>query len=387
MDEKFCEVRPQEMLNAKEYRSARQQALLTLGGNCVISFTLNIAGPVKLSPIIRKTFYEGLWQIENKLKRQCVEVLQKECRIEKTGCEAFLSVEYEGMKTKRIMIAIEDGHFLGRLFDIDVIDKNNTPVSRSQLGLPFRQCLVCERSAHECIRSQRHELVSLQRETERLMEEYFLGRRADLVAATACRSMLYEVCTTPKPGLVDRKNSGTRRDIDIFTFVDSVAMLTPHFRRLFLLGSILKDVKPKNLLNRLRSGGMIAEDDMLSMTKQINTHKGIIFYLGIVCAALGWSEANQRSYDEDSLLFLCGEIASPSIANDLKNINLETASTAGERLYVMTGNAGVRSEAVAGFPSVLFCGLPIMRRMVAEGKSLNDAGVHTTGFDRTGNRY
>ena len=53
----------------------------------------------------------------------------------------------------------------------------------------------------------------------------------------------------------------------------------------------------------------------------------------------------------------------------------ENACTAGERLYLATGNRGVRGEAAEGFPSVLQVGLPALREGSEAGKSLNDAAL------------
>lgn len=377
MDERFTAVSPQEILDAKERRMVRQHAMLAIGGSCVISFTLNIAGQIKLNPCIQKCFMEGIYQIEAQLKRYHINVLKKEQWLEKTGCEAMFSVESDAIKIKRIMVEIEEGSTIGRLFDIDVLAKDGCLISRSALGLDARRCLICDNPAHICVRGQRHEMSEIVKKTERIMRDYFLMKRADFIAATACRSMLYEVCVTPKPGLIDRNNSGAHRDMDIFTFIDSISVLTPHFRHVYLLGRELAEVPPQQLLEKLRYAGKLAENDMLAATNNINTHKGLIYSMSILCASLGWSEENYRSTDTSSLLALCGEIASPAVEKDLHNITSETAVTAGEKLFAETGNAGVRSEAASGFPSILNCGLPILKRYIEEGMSLNDAGVYT----------
>lgn len=370
-------VLPMEILNAREKRAVRQQAMLAHGGSCLISFTLNIAGPIKINHLIKKSFDEGIQEIERQLKRHQITILQQKIWVEKTGCEAMFAVNFDALRIKAMMTKIEEESKLGRLFDIDVICKETGHISRSLLGFESRRCLICQRPAHECSRSQRHDSNIIFEESERIMREYFLNKKADLVAAMACRSMLYEVCVTPKPGLVDRNNSGAHEDMDIFTFMDSVAVLTPHFRRLFLRGYELKTTAPQHLLERLRFAGLQAEYDMLAATNRVNTHKGLIFSLGILCSALGWSEANNHPVNTESILSLCGEIARPSLESDLQNITADEADTAGKRLYVATGNTGVRGEAAAGFPAVMHCGLPVMRKCIAEGKSLNDAGVYT----------
>ena len=72
-------------------------------------------------------------------------------------------------------------------------------------------------------------MEELQAETSRLLRTYFDGEDAKTAARMAAQSLLYEVCTTPKPGLVDQNNSGSHRDMDIFTFMSSVSALWPYF--------------------------------------------------------------------------------------------------------------------------------------------------------------
>jgi holo-ACP synthase CitX len=66
----------------------------------------------------------------------------------------------EPRRLKELTCAIEDGSELGRLFDIDVIDKN-APISRESVGREMRKCLVCGMPGAACARSRRHGLDEL----------------------------------------------------------------------------------------------------------------------------------------------------------------------------------------------------------------------------------
>ncbi|MHA1366376.1 MAG: triphosphoribosyl-dephospho-CoA synthase, partial [Candidatus Heimdallarchaeota archaeon] len=48
------------------------------------------------------------------------------------------------------------------------------------------------------------------------------------IASNITKAILLEVTCTPKPGLVDRKNSGAHRDMDIFTFMISSAVISQY---------------------------------------------------------------------------------------------------------------------------------------------------------------
>lgn len=81
------------------------------------------------------------------------------CLIERdleTGYEAYLITDLPLLEAKRIAVQIEDTHPLGRLFDIDIIDKDGVPVSRDRVGSHPRRCLVCDREARYCMRMRWH---------------------------------------------------------------------------------------------------------------------------------------------------------------------------------------------------------------------------------------
>ena len=67
-----------EMLRAREARAMRQQQLLEEYQFPVISFCLNIAGPVKNSPVLRRTFQEGLERLACALLAGRLDIMHRE---------------------------------------------------------------------------------------------------------------------------------------------------------------------------------------------------------------------------------------------------------------------------------------------------------------------
>ena len=57
-----------DMLEARDRRAFRQRELAASHNAPLISFTMNIAGPVKNSPLIRRGFDEGLRILKNQLR-------------------------------------------------------------------------------------------------------------------------------------------------------------------------------------------------------------------------------------------------------------------------------------------------------------------------------
>lgn len=370
-------VNSADMMRARERRAAAQAGLRERHGCAVISFTLNIPGAIKTSPLIAAGFREGRRLIAAQLKRLGLTPLAAEEYAAKTGYEALWAVDADARLLKQAMLQIETDSALGRLFDIDVLDRAGQILSRASFDLPARRCLLCDQPAPVCARLQRHDAAELRRGVETLLADYFRAQRADAVAATACRAMLYEVSVTPKPGLVDRADNGAHQDMDFFTFLDSGSVLAPCFRRFFLLGAELAGLNPPELFGRLRYPGMQAEDAMRAATRGVNTHKGLIFSFGLLCAGLGWLYENRRPDDAASLLAFCADCCGGQLTAELERLDKGMAATAGERLYLQSGHGGVRSEAVAGYPSVRDHALPALKQYLAQGHSLNDAGALT----------
>lgn len=131
-----------EMLNARDARAMRQQQLLEEYQLSVVSFCLNIAGPVKNSPVLRRAFREGLERLECALLAGRLSVVHQEEVDQPTGCEALWVVRGDGRTIKELCVELEDQDALGRLFDLDVLDPLSGKWDRAQLGQPPRKCLV-----------------------------------------------------------------------------------------------------------------------------------------------------------------------------------------------------------------------------------------------------
>lgn len=207
------------------------------------------------------------------------------------------------------------------------------------------------------------------RKSDAAAKKEFCGRIAQL----AVKALLYEVSIAPKPGLVDRLNNGAHQDMDVYTFLDSACALSGYFRDITAEGMRRKRVVPGQLLPYLQPLGMVAEREMFRATSGVNTHKGIVYSMGIFCAACGyWYEKSKRVTAEE-MLYLCGEIAgAPRLAQD----DSDEAVTNGERLYQQYRIEGVRGEVFRGMPSVQLHGLPAFRHAMAKGWDINAAGIY-----------
>ena len=186
------------------------------------------------------------------------------------------------------------------------------------------------------------------------------------------QAILLEVSTHPKPGLVTRLSNGAHKDMSIFTFMMSSAVLSKAFNDLQDIGQAHRGTLAE-LFCKLRSYGVGVEAELLRVTKGVNTQRGILFAGGIVSAVSGY--AMNMGLSRDALLPLIKEMAAGLVARELKNLD-HAAMTAGEKLYYKYGITGIRGEVENGFPSVVNYGLPALEDAFDKGATINDALVH-----------
>ena len=356
----------QEILEARDRRAEKQKNLLKQYGKTLVCFTMNIAGPVKYSPLIAEGFAIGCSQLEAQLTG--MPILYEQRLPRHTGCEAFYVVDAPAEKVKAQTLQIEQGSHLGRLFDMDVIAPDGQKLSRSE----DRKCLICGRSARECGPRRAHSVEQLQEKTNAILRQAVWEDQSRAIGALAAKAMLYEVCTTPKPGLVDRLGCGSHSDMDIFTFMASTAALQPYLTQCALAGMETAERHAEETFARLRFLGKQAERTMLEATGGVNTHKGAVFTMGVLCAAVGRLDQEDRS-DPEKVLAQCAAMCH-GLTKELEGVTEETAVTVGQKLYAQYGITGIRGQAEAGFPAVLHTGLPVLEEGVLAGFSLERAG-------------
>jgi len=351
-------VTVQDILSARDARAARQAAFLASHGMPLISFTMNIAGDVKVDDAILRAFREGVARIRRALERMHAAIAEYAETTAFTGCEALFAVDADAVSLKAQMCLLEEQDALGRLFDIDVIDEAGCHLSRGR----ERPCLICGEPGRACARSRRHSGEELFRRAQEIIGAHFRDAFVRRVGETAQKALLYEALTTPKPGLVDCLNTGAHHDMDLFSFAASASALRPYFEQAVRIG--MAGGSPQ----QLQHAGRLAEDAMLSAAGT-NTHKGAIFALGILCCACGQCGENPLLPD---ILRAAGDLGTTYLRQMADNAS---PVTGGEKQYRAYGLTGARGEAAGGFPTVREVSLPALQQALSAGRSLQEAGL------------
>lgn len=338
-----------DMLDARDRRAERQKRFLETSP-VLICLTMNIPGSIKASTEILAAFREGVRRVQSAVGAR--PILYEAF----TGPEAYVPLNADAEAVKREMCRIEDEEPLGRLFDLDVLTGNGEKHGRSALGFSPRSCLLCGKPAFACARSRAHSVSELSGEVSRRIDEWRRATLPERISEAAVRALIREAETTPKPGLVDRRNNGSHPDMSLEMLLRSARSLKPYFRECARAGMKLEEA---DAFPTLRALGMEAEKTMLNATGGVNAHKGAIFSLGLLAAS---AAACLRSFEADAekICARAGRMAAPHMEAHFHSLRAETAYSFGDRLFLATGLRGARGEAADGFPSVLRIALPAL---------------------------
>jgi holo-ACP synthase CitX len=193
----------EQLLQSRDNRAKHQKDLLgEYPGRSLLCMTVQLPGPEKRNRMSLAIAKAGVQAI-----REAFEPTYEELKDLETGYEAYFLVDLPALETKKRACQIEDTHPLGRLMDIDVLTlpvsenppsrpvsgnyfsqgfaKNQFPetstrparvetVSRLDIGLEARRCLLCGNEVRYCMRAKTHSKEELLSRIEQMLKEYEL---------------------------------------------------------------------------------------------------------------------------------------------------------------------------------------------------------------------
>ena len=193
------------------------------------------------------------------------------------------------------------------------------------------------------------------------------GLAAQVIGRTATLALHDELALSPKPGLVTPTDTGSHTDMDAHTFMRSLFALRSYFVRIAGLGA---DGAAFHALERC---GIEAETRMLAATGGINTHRGSIFMLGLLCAAAGAVAAQGRR-------------PTPALLRSTLSVRWgEALAARATRTPTLPGGLAARryglrsasTEAALGFPVLFETAVPAMQAAFARGLGRQQALLDT----------
>jgi len=190
--------------------------------------------------------------------------------------------------------------------------------------------------------------------------------RARAIGAMAIRALHAELALDPKPGLVTPYSRGSHRDMDHATFAASIAAIGPYLADCARLGRADAD------FTALQQRGLRAERAMFAATGGVNTHKGAIFSLGLLCAAAGRQLRRPGGIDVPALAAELRERWGAAIGARPPG----HTPTHGDIARIDHGIVGAREQAAAGFPALFSVTYPALCAGLQRGAGPERAGIH-----------
>jgi triphosphoribosyl-dephospho-CoA synthase len=188
------------------------------------------------------------------------------------------------------------------------------------------------------------------------------------IGRAAVLALYHELALAPKPGLVSFVDNGSHADMDANTFMRSLFALRGYFPAMVKVGAqgVALDV--------LENMGRRAEQRMLAATGGVNTHRGAIFSLGLLCSAAGRLVAQGGRIDADSLRASLVETWGAAL-RERASRRLNSAASQGQSVARAFGLRSAGEEAGRGFPVLFEVTLPTLRAARASGAPANASMV------------
>jgi triphosphoribosyl-dephospho-CoA synthase len=177
------------------------------------------------------------------------------------------------------------------------------------------------------------------------------------LADAAVRALLEEADLTPKPGLVDTRGSGAHADMDLEMLHRSAYSLLVTFTAIASRAFGAKE--SISLRESLSELGRDGERTMLGITGGVNTHRGAIWTLGLLCAGAAMLAGKEQSAEK-----ICAKAAAIARLRDSYTSNIQTH---GQQAHCQYGVLGARGEAEGGFRHIVEIGLPMLKKSRLQG--------------------
>jgi triphosphoribosyl-dephospho-CoA synthase len=188
----------------------------------------------------------------------------------------------------------------------------------------------------------------------------------DRLGRAAIVALYDELALEPKPGLVSFVDPGSHLDMDAGTFLRSLFALRHYFPRAAAQGAADAEFAP------LQALGMAAEARMLQATGGVNTHRGAIFTLGLLCAAAGAVHAERGQCTSANVRGMLLDRWGDALALRAKSPRESNGSRASRR----HGLRSAGDEAALGLPTLFDHVMPALNAARGAGADDRCARLH-----------
>lgn len=182
---------------------------------------------------------------------------------------------------------------------------------------------------------------------------------AKWLANIAVQSLIDEVSLTPKPGLVDKADTGSHKDLTFSMMINSAISLEETFYKMALLS--MEQQHSQTLREKFGEIGREGERQMYTLTNGVNTHKGAIWTIGLLVTSAAMNYNQQ--FTVDKILSTVSKVAS------IEDRYVPSENTNGKKAILKYGGTGAKQEAQNGLPHIRNYSLPLyMKKLISNDK-------------------
>lgn len=186
---------------------------------------------------------------------------------------------------------------------------------------------------------------------------------AERLADMAVDALIDEADLSPKPALVDRRGNGAHTDLHLGLMHASALSLWPAFKEMAEAAIAFGEVGLP-LREAIGQIGRDGEQEMLATTRDVNTHRGAIWALGLLVTG---AALEPQSSDASAVALRAARLAL------LDDRYAPRPLSHGAQVAQRYGARGAREEAQLGFPAVIQRALPQLKRSRAAGHGEQNA--------------
>jgi holo-ACP synthase len=135
----------------------------------VVCGKINYPGNNKNSKEVEKAFRVLLNKVKKSFSQWAIylDILSGD-----DGPAVLMVVDKDAFEAKKLALIVEEETGIGRVFDVDIYKVDGTSVSRRDLKLPERRCLLCQEDGRICTRLGKHSVDEVLEKINNIIEAY-----------------------------------------------------------------------------------------------------------------------------------------------------------------------------------------------------------------------
>lgn len=160
-----------KILEAREQRWQMRKQLAEKHHSCLVTVTPCVPAAFRTDEEFCKIFFKLCTAFfDNLADKGCRPNFEGYMQSD-DGPAFFITTGTDAREVKRLCVEAEETTLGGRILDIDVMDRDGTPIDRGDIGLLPRKCFICENPAALCVSRRLHSASDISEHVKQMIEQ------------------------------------------------------------------------------------------------------------------------------------------------------------------------------------------------------------------------